>query len=441
MTSAVFLGIDIGTSGIRGCCIDADDEEVCSHRIDFDDATSTAQKNEQDPLPWQHKLDQLLCELGSQSRRLDTSIAAIAIDGTSSTLIACDDDGTPLSPALMYNDQQARVQAQRIGRFAPKESAVHGASSSLAKALLLVERYPETRHLCHQADWLNGFLSGNFSISDENNCLKLGYDCENQRWPSWISKNPEGATIDSALLPQVVSPGSAIGQVRTDLISKYQLSENCMMIAGTTDSNAAVLASGARGTADAVTSLGSTLVVKVFSERPVFSPEHGVYSHRLNDRWLVGGASNSGGAVLLQHFRQSELDRMTPLLEPENETGLDYYPLAWTGERFPLNDCHKESKIEPRPDSDVVFFQALLEGIAGIEAMAYRKLEALGANPPTTVYTAGGGNKNQAWTRIRERRLGLNIKKASNPEACFGSALLARQGYMRYNPTLTQTTD
>jgi hypothetical protein len=43
---------------------------------------------------------------------------------------------------------------------------------------------------------------------------------------------------------------------------------------------------------DAVTSLGSTLAIKMLSAVPVDDSSRGVYSHRLGDLWLAGGASN-----------------------------------------------------------------------------------------------------------------------------------------------------
>ena len=299
----------------------------------------------------------------------------------------------------MYNDQQSQEQAEIISRFAPAESAVHGATSSLAKAFFLLEKNPETEIFCHQADWLAASLTGHYGISDENNCLKLGYDSIKQTWPDWLQNNAEHMVLAENLLPQVVAPGTIIGKVKAALIEKYQLAKDCVVIAGTTDSNAAVLATGANQIGDAVTSLGSTLVIKLFSDKPVFQPEYGIYSHRLNNHWLVGGASNSGGTVLLQHFTQAQLDEMTPDLKPEKPTGLDYYPLPATGERFPDNDSHKQSKITPRPESDIEFFQGLLEGIARIEAEGYKKLTDLGAVTPKRIFTAGGGHKNPAWKK------------------------------------------
>jgi sugar (pentulose or hexulose) kinase len=122
---------------------------------------------------------------------------------------------------------------------------------------------------------------------------------------------------------------------------------------------------------------------------------------------------------------------MTPQLKPEQTTGLNYYPLPTTGERFPYNDSNKKNITEPRPDDDVIFFQALLEGIANIEADAYKKLSALGATNPTKIFTAGGGAKNQPWKKIRERTTGVKITNAIHTEACYGSALLARDGWLK----------
>lgn len=437
MNSSVYLGIDIGTSGIRGCCINIDAEEIISHHLPFDNEQPPADSaqssaNEQDPNFWLSQLDELLSEISLQLRRLEPvhQIKAISIDGTSSTLIACKNDGTPLSPAMMYNDQQSQKQADRISRFAPADSAVHGATSSLAKALFLIEKYPETEIFCHQADWLASSLTGHFGISDENNCLKLGYDSINQQWPSWLQDNNEGITIPVSLLPDIVKPGSFIANTKTELIEKYRLADDCIVIAGTTDSNAAVLATGACQVGDAVTSLGSTLVIKLFTDKPIFAAEYGIYSHRLNNHWLVGGASNSGGSVLLQHFTKSRLDEMTAQLNPEQPIGLNYYPLPRTGERFPRNDSNKQNSISPRPSSDVDFFQALLEGISDIEGEGYNKLKNLGAAIPQKIFTTGGGSKNPAWTKIRERTTGIEIQHAAHSEASYGSALLAKQGFL-----------
>jgi len=116
---------------------------------------------------------------------------------------------------------------------------------------------------------------------------------------------------------------------------------------------------------------------------------------------------------------------MTPLLDPERFTGLEYYPLAGTGERFPVNNPKMTACLTPFPGDSVTFLQGMLEGVARIEAQGYQLLTKLGAPRLTEVCTTGGGSQNPAWKRIRERILGVEIKQARSELAAYGAALLA----------------
>lgn len=423
-SESVFLGLDIGTSGVRGCAINSDGEELASYRIALPDPKINGASIEQDPAIWKQASDEVIRHLAEQLQPL--TITALAIDGTSGTVLVCDEAGMPLSPALMYNDQSCTTEAAQIAEIAPANCGAHGTSSSLAKAIYLYKRYPGAKHICHQADWIAATLTGNYAISDENNCLKLGYNSLVSSWPQWLNK----LDIPMDLFPDVRPPGTHTGNVLPDAAQQLGLPENCQIIAGTTDSIAAFIATGANKTGDAVTSLGSTLVLKIISDKPIFAPEFGIYSHRLGQQWLAGGASNSGGCVLKQHFNQQQLDAMTPQLQPEEKTGLNYYPLPSMGERFPRNDANLQPQLEPRPDDDLIFFQAMLEGISNIEAEGYQQLTRLGAPTPQRVFTAGGGSGNPAWREIRERSLNTPVIIANQTEASYGSALLARQGYL-----------
>ncbi|MCW8831191.1 MAG: FGGY-family carbohydrate kinase [Gammaproteobacteria bacterium] len=427
LADCLFLVIDIGTSGIRGSVINTQAEELTSHRLDLPPPDSNCTRIEQDPAIWKHIVHNIIKHLTNivKVNYPSKTIVALAIDGTSGTVLACDNKGTPLSPALMYNDQSCTNEAAQIAELAPAECGVHGASSSLARAVHLLKQHPEAHYICHQADWVAATLTGKYGISDENNCLKLGYNSLEDSWPNWLNK----LDIEKEKLPKVVKPGSFISNISCNAATELGLPENCRIIAGTTDSIAAFIATGANQTGDAVTSLGSTLVLKIISDKPIFAPEFGIYSHRLDQYWLAGGASNSGGCVLKQHFSQQQLDAMTPRLRPEQNTGLNYYPLPATGERFPRNDASLEPRMQPRPDDDLSFFQAILEGIANIEAEGYQQLSKLGAPAPQRVFTAGGGSKNPAWRKIREQALNTPVIIAEQTEASYGSALLARQGY------------
>jgi len=424
IASPLFLGIDVGTSGLRLALIDATGNLVATVRESLPPFRRDGPRTEQDPHDWWQALLSTFRRLEPDLRR---RIAAIAIDGTSGTVLLTDAQGRPLHPALMYDDARAGAEAERLRAVAPAESPVHSPTSGLAK-LLWLQRRPfakSARHALHQANWLLGRLGGRFGDTDANNALKTGYDPVNRRWPEWLSQTG----LPREWLPAVHAAGAVLFPVDTDLAGELSLPPDALLVAGTTDSTAAFLATGAGRPGDAVTCLGSTLVLKVLGERPVFSPEYGIYSQPLGDLWLIGGASNSGGAVLRRFFSDARMRELESRLQPEKPTGFHYYPLPGVGERFPHNDPRRAPQLEPRPDDEAVFFQALLEGIAEIEAEGYRRLAECGAPWPTSVRTTGGGAANRAWSAIRARILGVPLIDAMHTEAAVGAARLAREGY------------
>lgn len=418
----LFLGIDLGTSGCRAIAIDVTGDICAQAVVSMPPPEREGTKSQQVPEIWWQAVSQVLREITQQIP--PASIHALAIDGTSGTLLLADEHGQPLRPALMYNDGRSIAEAKRIAAIAPRESAAHGATSALAK-LLHLRPDQRTRYALHQADWIVGRLTGQFGISDENNCLKLGYDAIHKRWPTWLDQ----LEVDRGLLPQVFIPGDKIGRISAAVAQTTGLSPHTEVVAGTTDSTAAFIAAGATAIGEAVTSLGSTLVMKIITTEPIFAPEYGVYSQPLGKYWLVGGGSNSGGAVLLHYFTKTQMAAMTPQLRPNQPTGLDYYPLLTPGERFPINNPQLAPRMEPRPEDDVIYFQAMLEGMARIEYESYRRLQSLGAPYPTSIRSAGGGANNPAWTKIRGTLLGVPMLAATQQEAAYGAALLAAKPY------------
>ena len=417
-----FIGIDVGTSGLRACAIDAAGVQLALIDAALPEPVIAGSAIEQDARLWWSALQQVLTELLQQ---IDpTQVHSICIDGTSGTLLVTDAVGTPLAPALMYNDSRATAEAARIQQLAPKNSAAHGATSGLAKLLYLQAQHPEAAHALHQADWIAGMLCQRFNFSDSNNTLKSGYDVQHHCWPAWLDK----LGVKRKLLPKVFEPGSVVCKINAHWARVFHLPAATKIIAGTTDSIAAFIATGASQPGDAVTSLGSTLVLKIISPQPVFAPEFGIYSHQFGKYWLAGGASNTGGAVLQQFFTHQQMQNLMRELKPESPTGLDYYPLPRQGERFPINNPNLQPRLTPRPTDDAKFFQAMLEAIAGIEQQGYKILQQLGAPALRQVITAGGGSCNQAWTQIRQQNLKVPVYTAAHSEACYGSAVLALSG-------------
>src|SRR5690242_5514935 len=325
------LGIDVGTSGVRAAAID-----LGGCLVGFAAAAMPAPLYEnglliQDPGVWWTATRSVLQKVAQQ---IDLKrIGSIAVDGTSGTVLGIDAKGRPVAPAQMYNSQAPAEIVRSIGAIAPRESAARGASSAVARAIAM-QTQPGVIRLIQQADWISGQFSQRFDVTDENNALKLGYDPIARCWPDWLAK----VGLQPDHLTTVVPAGTTTATIARSRASALGLAADVRIVAGTTDGCASFLAAGAESWGDAVTSLGTTLVLKLLSDRAVFDSDLGVYSHRLDNVWLVGGASNSGGGAIAKYFSLDRIRELSEQMSPEVPTGLNYYPLSGRGERFPRDD-------------------------------------------------------------------------------------------------------
>jgi D-ribulokinase len=410
------VGIDLGTSGVRAAIVDGSGQTRA-----FTQSPFHMPRHVSEPDAWWRGVTDCLLQLNAMPSPVH--IAAIAVAGTSGTLLPVNNNGSPLANASLYNQQADVSTVSAISRASSCDSVTIAATSALARAIELSNAFPGSRIL-HQADWIVEKLSGHHAPSDENNALKTGYDPVRRCWPSWI----ENCGFDPRCLPKVMPVGTEICSINPNVAQSLKLSPKTMIFSGTTDGCASFLATGASTIGDAVTSLGSTLIFKILCSKPVFAPALGIYSHRIGDSWLSGGASNAGGAALLTHFTVAAMKHLESQLRPDEPTGLNYYPLPSKGERFPVPNPLKESIVSPRPKDDALFFQGLLEGLATIECDSYRQLALSGAAEPLTMRSTGGASENAAFMRIRQRILGVPFLHSDSVHAAVGAARIAIAG-------------
>lgn len=421
-----FLGIDFGTSGVRAIAIDREGEIVALTRSEYDIRNCET---------WRKALFEVITNLPEFVR---VHTRKIVIDGTSATVLICDRKGKAIAPPMIYSDACELAILERVTDIAPLHHSVASATSSFSKLIALTTTWSqitEEFYFLHQADWLGYLLHDRLGVSDYHNALKLGYEPLSLTYPDWL--RAWAKAHPTAILPEIFAPSTTIAKIQAKVATHLGLPKDCEIGAGTTDSNAGFLAciGMAKPTlGTAVTSLGSTMVLKILSDRPINDAHYGIYSHRFEHPdcgclWLVGGASNVGGAVLKQFFTDIELSELSDRIDPHIPSALDYYPLPKIGDRFPINDPHLIPRLEPRPQDPAEFLHGLLESMARIEARGYSLLQELGASPLRQIYTAGGGAKNQTWTKIRDRYLKTPMQKPLETEAAYGSALLAKSNF------------
>lgn len=460
-----FVGFDLGTSGARISVIESqasaaeDYKEVHSEAIRWDDKGTY-----DDADAWMNAILRLFQGAANSLGGLE-SVVSVCVSGTSASCLVINRDTKEVTrKPRMYNydvigsaDQDKKIFAEEamelLEKHAPPRHTARARTGSLAKILTWIKEKPLAKNevLCHQSDFISLKLMDKSTSplkSDWHNCLKLGYDVREKTWPSWIGDCLEDAGVtnpisgDGIIPLTIVSPGQPMGRVNREMAETLGLSKECVVVGGTTDSNAAFFAAaGTRPSfGTAVTSLGSTLAMKQLSQQYVEDATRGVYSHRFPnfddpeaEAWLVGGASNVGCVILRElEFSNEELVQLSSKIDPMTDSPLEYYPLTKPGERFPVADANKEPVLEPRPDDRKEFLHGILQSIGDVEREGFQVLQELGAPPPTIVWTCGGGSNNDMWNKLRERRLStkfdrkdINVKRAECTEASFGAALLA----------------
>ncbi len=405
--SPLVLGIDLGTSGVRIALINFNYELIYYSSSEY---SIGLQKCED----WKNSCRKLIKNIPYKKKE---RIIACSIDGTSGTLMGCDYNGKALGDALPYFNFCMSEQNSIYKKY-----KVLTPASSFGRAYKLINEFGDKILLRHQADWISGWFLNDWTFGEEGNNLKLGWNILVGEWPTaihqlnWLSK-----------LPKILPSGKSFGKIDLDRAKELNLPKETQIISGTTDSNASVIATGA-SLSEGVTVLGSTIVIKSFVKTPINCP--GVSTHRVGNRWLCGGASNAGCAVLKRFFSDKDLVELSRQINPESDSGLKFRPLTFKGERFPIDDPYLEPILEPRPVSDSLFLHGLLEGLARIEAQGWEKLKSMNVGIPKKIITIGGGSRNPQWRRIRERLIGIPIRSCSK-QAAEGVARLALETFTR----------
>lgn len=426
MTGPLFLGIDVGTQGIRAAAVDPEGQVVGTGSCPLHSGRRDGVRHEQDPDEWWKAL------AAASSAALEgcngRAVGAVSVDATSGTILVEDARQRPVTAGLMYDDGRATALVGRTAagagvwsRFGVRMQP----SWALPKALWLVEQglVPGGGRIVHQGDHLTARLAGSATATDTSQALKTGVDLIELAWPADAF---EAIGLDVALLPAVVLPGTVIGTVCAEAAEATGIPVGTPIKAGMTDGCAAQIACGALAPGSWSVALGTTLVLKGSTAEPLLDPTGAVYSHRSPDGgWLPGGASGVGAGVISRDFPGADLAALTrAAAELEPVAGVSY-PLTGTGERFPFVAPSATGFAEGVPDDPAARFAAVLQGIAFTERLAFDRLRALGAEVAGPVSFSGGATRNDYWNQLRCDLLGVPVTVPESPDAAVGMAILA----------------
>jgi sugar (pentulose or hexulose) kinase len=424
---ALSLGIDVGTQGVRAALLDAEGLLLGTGSHPLRSGRRDGVRHEQDPREWWDAV----CRATKQALagRGHRPLAAVALDATSGTILVQDPGLQPLTAGLMYNDGRAAAQAERAIAAGSHVWARFGVrmqpSWALPRAIWLLEQglVPAGARIVHQGDHLVSQLTGEQTATDSSQALKTGVDLTTLRWPVDVF---DSLGLDVALLPEVVLPGTVIGQVSPAAAAATSIPAGTPVKAGMTDGCASQIACGAVLPGRWSSALGTTLVLKGSTTAPIIDPTGAVYSHRNPDGgWLPGGASSVGAGIIARDFPGADLDALTVAAADWEPAGGICYPLAGPGERFPFVAPAATGFSAGVPDNDAARFAAVLQGIAFTERLAFHRLRELGADVVGPISFVGGAAGNEYWNQLRCDLLGVEVVRPQSADAAVGMAILA----------------
>jgi xylulokinase len=431
----VAVGVDVGTTGVRGVAVDELGAVVASATSGYEFRTPQPLWTEQDPEDWwrgtQAVLGRLAGELGSR-------IAGIGLTGQMHGSVFLDSAGEVIRPALLWNDQRTGKQCaeitERVGADRLRQITGNPALTGFQapKVLWLRDEEPEcyarVAHVLLPKDYVRLRLTRELATDASDAAGTLFLDLRERRWSDAIL---DALEIPESWLPTVCESPETAGAVPADVATALGMQPRINVAAGGGDNAAAAVGTGIVHNGVLSSSIGTSGVLFAHTETATPDPSGRIHAfcHAVPGKCCLLGVTLSAGGSLRWWRDVTGLSYDALVGEAESISagaeGLIFLPYL-TGERTPHLD----------PEARGVFFgltarhtrahltRALLEGVLFSLRDALEVMRELGVRP-TTVVATGGGSASPIWLRLQADVYNTEIRRTVIHEgAAYGAALL-----------------
>jgi len=397
----VTVGIDIGTSSVKAIAADGDGNVVARARVPHSVVVPAPERFEHDAAAaWRDGPRAALAELG------DLDVRGVSVAAMVPSLAAVDEQGTPLTPGLLYGDERGRTG---VAAQAGTDDASGG---FLGYVRWLHDTVPSAHGFWPAQSVANHALAGEAVL--DTTTASLAHPLFD--FTGWDAAVAGELGITAERLPRLVPTGWQCGKVDGD---------GPALASGCIDAMAEQLVAGADQPGDVLVLLGTTLIVWVVAHEGAEVPGYVTIPHTASGNYLVGGPSNAGGL-----FR----DWATRLLAPSADRVLEPGAVpVWApyprGERVPLNDHTRRAslhRLDLTHDAAAIV-RATDEASAFVVKRAVDAAVRHAGVQPKRVVASGGGTRVDPWVQAIADVTALPVDCVAVPEGgALGSAWLAR---------------
>ncbi len=430
----MYLGIDLGTSGVKVLLMDADQTVIGSATAGLGVSRPQSGWAEQAPADWITATETAIAAL-----RVDhdlSGIAGIGLSGQMHGAVTLDRDDRVLRPAILWNDGRSQAQAARLDAD-PQFRALSGnivfPGFTAPKLVWMAEHEPDlfdrVAMVLLPKDYLRLWLTGEHVAEMSDAAGTSWLDTGARRWSDALL-TASGMRADQ--MPRLIEGTQVSGGLRPDLAQAWGMKPGIAVAGGAGDNAATAIGAGTVTVGQGFVSLGTSGVLFAATDRYLPRAESAVHAfcHCLPGMWHQMGVVLSASAAMewlssiLGQAPAALSGALGPDLQPPGEvTFLPYL----SGERTPHNDATARGAfvgLSARSDRQALT-QAVLEGVAFALADNLAALRAAGSNPGALL-ALGGGARSQYWLQVIATALNLPLLLPQSGDfgAAFGAVRL-----------------
>jgi xylulokinase len=441
------IGIDIGTTGVKGILIDGTGQILAEQTIHHDLVSPRAGWAEEDPADWESGALAALAALAAAGPCTPNQVTAIGVSGMVPALVMLDEKGQPLRPSIQQNDARAVVEAQELTAEIDQEHLYRRTGGftnqqHIAPRLRWVQRHEpqvwhQTRTILGSYDYVTARLAG---IHPGECSLELNWAIESGlfdlREEAWLPDLLEAVNLTSAHFPPVHCPIDIVGRLADPVAGQTGLRAGTPLIAGSADHVASALAAGLREDGDTLIKFGGAGDILYCASEPLTHPKLFIDAHDVPGKYLLNGCMAASGSLVKWYLGEilgATVDKATlrrmdeaALAVPPGSEGVIVLPY-FLGEKTPLMDPQARGVIFGLDlhHGRAHIFRAILEAV--IYGFRHHLDVLRGAgHEPRRLLATNGGVSSSLWRHIAADVLAAPITSfRGHPGSSLGVAFAA----------------
>ncbi|MGV4092603.1 xylulokinase [Citrobacter freundii] len=433
----MYIGIDLGTSGVKAILLNEQGDVVASHTEKLTVSRPHPLWSEQDPEQWWSATDRAVKALGQQHSLREVKALGIAGQMHGATLL--DEQQKVLRPAILWNDGRCGEECVMLENQVPQSRAITGnlmMPGFTAPKLLWVQRHePEMFNQIDKVllpkDYLRLRMTGDFASDMSDAAGTMWLDVAKRDWSDVMLA---ACKLTRAHMPALYEGSEITGTLLPDVAKAWGMQE-VAVVAGGGDNAAGAVGVGMMNAGQAMLSLGTSGVYFAVSDGFLSKPESAVHSfcHALPERWHLMSVMLSAASCLDWAAKLTGLASVPALIDAAQQADEHAEPVWFlpylSGERTPHNN----------PQAKGVFFglthqhgaaelaRAVLEGVGFALADGMDVVHACGVLP-ASITLIGGGARSEYWRQMLSDISGLQLDYRTGGDVgpALGAARLAQ---------------